>query len=69
MTPHVNHVHEDTCSIISFRNKTYHQNARFILRKMAEIINFWCYMYITEWFTNDKGKYTKQESLLALFYS
>lgn len=57
MTTHVNHA-QSTESIL--RNKTYKQNARFILKKRAEVINFWC--YLTKWLANDKGKYSTQES-------
>lgn len=54
MMPRVNHVQ----SVFSENN--YKENARFILQKMAEIVDFQC--YLTKWFTNDKGN-SKQESL------
>ena len=48
--PRVNHVQ----SVFSEKEPTKRMQD-FILQKMAEIVNFWC--YLTKRFTNDKGKY------------
>lgn len=49
--PRVNHVQ----SVLIFRKTPTKRMQDLYSKKMAEIVDFWC--YLTKWFTNDKGKY------------